>query len=216
MNELVSEFFYEAIRRIIPGLALIISCFRDQAQSCFHHHREFFASPIFFAICLIALAWPLGVLIETITYFIPVIINDFYLIKRFPNLCLTKFIATGSTRPLPPKKIVKETPLERDIRRQEYLHTVTKDMCRCLAGVCLLKCLFSLLSWCCSEFYGACPHLGGCCVISPFLGALPDLQDWWIYFLFALAFLFPWLGEHYEGHFRKKRQAYLLVQTEKD
>jgi hypothetical protein len=215
MNELVSEFFYEGIRRIIPGLALIITCFHSQAQNCFHNHREFFAAPIFFAVCLIALAWPLGILIDSLTYFIPVMINDLYLIKSHPKCWLTKFIAEASSRPTPPK-IERETSFQRDFRRQKYLVVVTKDMCRCLVGVCLFRYFLFLFFWIDAELFKACHHPCQCCVAGLDLCHFFIHRGNWIYLLLALAFLFPWVGEYWEIHFLKIRKAYLQVHEEKD
>jgi hypothetical protein len=196
MNDLASEFFFESIRRIIPGLALIIICFQRQAESCFHMHREFFASPIFFAVCIIALAWPLGILIDT-AIFLPFAVLFDLLIYCCRNCSVTRFMAkwyflSCQTPDSKPNRS-DETPYEREMRRQHYLGSMTKVMCRCMAGVCFFRVILYWFKLWISE----CP------------------KDWawtqsiWIrYLILGCCFFMVWYSNYHDQMFGNDRIVY--------
>jgi hypothetical protein len=163
MNDLVSEFFYEGIRRIISGLVIIILYWRKEAENVFQTHHEFF-SPILFGVCILAIAWLIGFLVEAAT-FVPFAIalrriqflsrlRWFFLgeevnsvnhqrFRRFFFGEEAKSVHNQSSQVEKPKESggnndnVRDKKLEREKRRQGYLNFAEKTMCRCLLFIFL-------------------------------------------------------------------------------
>jgi hypothetical protein len=189
MNDLASEFFFESIRRIIPGLALIIICFRQEAGQSFTFYNNFFASPIFFAVCIIALAWPVGVLIEAMTFFPFLLLFD-GLRWAMPNCWPAKyltwlyFVKMQRLKSNPHK--AKENRYEREMRRQAYLLSMTKVMCRCMVVVCLFR-LIMTCSWSISLLHSI----------------------WFQYPALAVCFAVTWFSNYWEDLFGAKREEYM-------
>jgi hypothetical protein len=73
MNDLVSEFFHEAVARIPAGLAVIVLFCGEQAANIFDVHPRFFASPSLFVVCVLAVAFVFGFVVDVITYY-PIVV----------------------------------------------------------------------------------------------------------------------------------------------
>ena len=83
MNGLVSEFFYEGIRRIIPGLVIVILYWHKEVENVFITHHDSF-SPILFSPCILVIVWFIGLVFESITYYSIAI-----LLKQLKDSCPT-------------------------------------------------------------------------------------------------------------------------------
>jgi hypothetical protein len=68
MNDLISEFFYDGIRRIIPGLVVIALYLHQEAANVLTVHKDF--SPVAFIACILLVAWLVGFLIEQVMFII--------------------------------------------------------------------------------------------------------------------------------------------------
>jgi hypothetical protein len=64
MNDLISEFFYEGIRRIIPGLVVIALYYHKEVVKVFDAHHDFFF--VMLNACILLIAWLIGFVIEQI------------------------------------------------------------------------------------------------------------------------------------------------------
>ena len=162
MNDLVSEYFYEGICRIIPGLAVILMYWRIEAMRVFYTHADFFTSPLLFIAAVLPVAWLVGLTIDTVVYF-PVarIICILRLLiclgRKRIKLRPVRWVLRSILKPL--KRFKKwlimpyrgdqeeegnqnpkgkgdqaptETALQRERRRQGYLITAEIIMSRCL------------------------------------------------------------------------------------
>ena len=63
MNDLISEFFYEGIRRIIPGLAVIALYYHKEVVKVLDAHHDI---SIVLFICIFTIAWLVGLVIEEV------------------------------------------------------------------------------------------------------------------------------------------------------
>jgi len=138
MNELIAEFFYEGIRRIIPGLIILVLYCHKEATNIFHAHQDFF-SPYLFSICILSIAWLIGFMVETLTFALVALP-----LKQFPTYCLSKFLLSIKDDPKLSAKTNKTPNLEldREIRRQIYLESAQQIMCRCLAIISFVSTLY--------------------------------------------------------------------------
>jgi ABC-type multidrug transport system permease subunit len=80
MNDLVSEFFYEGVRRITPGLTIIVLYWHTEVENVFHAHQCFF-SPYLFSACILVIAWLIGFVIDAA----PFALGVFFLRGLSPN-----------------------------------------------------------------------------------------------------------------------------------
>jgi len=69
MNNLISEFFYEGIRRIVPGLVVIAFYLGREPLRIFGIFQNDLPSYAIVA-CVLLLAWLIGIIIEQITSFV--------------------------------------------------------------------------------------------------------------------------------------------------
>ena len=161
MNDLASEFFYDAIARIPSGLLIIIMYWRKELENVYYTHRELFSSPVIFMVCLLGLAWLIGCVVEAIVYGLPVIL-----------ICLRRKLFRGLNKTFIAKfesnLLVKQDPIgcesnagdenfRREKRRQGYFAVALKIMARDLSVLllivgCHLPEPFSNLHWC--RWYG--------------------------------------------------------------
>jgi hypothetical protein len=146
MNDLASEFFYEGIRRIIPGLVIIVLFMRKEAEEVFHEHLDIF-SPYLFGACILGFAWLIGLLVETITSAngpVGWFLRPLLLRLKFPwcKGCMSFVLGEKTMGEMSPtivhkKGISKE--LARESRRQYYYFGATIIMCRCLCPIFFLS-----------------------------------------------------------------------------
>jgi uncharacterized membrane protein len=125
---LISEFFFEGIRRIIPGLILIILYWHKEAENVFHNHADFF-SPYLFSVAVIVIAWLIGFTVEMLTYW--TVAPPLKMLSRYnKRICkiLDHLMNWGQNSDL------QETDpiLKLELRRQRYLYETEKIMSRCL------------------------------------------------------------------------------------
>ena len=67
MNDLISEFFYEGIRRIIPGLVVIALYYHKEVVKVLDAHLDAhqYMSIVLF-VCILTIAWLVGLVIEEV------------------------------------------------------------------------------------------------------------------------------------------------------
>jgi hypothetical protein len=156
---LISEFFYEAIRRIIPGLVIIFLYRRHEVENIFHTHQDFF-SPYLFGVCVLAAAWLIGILIETTTSsngpiglvikFVRYFVNSSFNIGQTRGIYQIFLSFLDSLlRPSPNSESHEhlstrvEVNLARELSRINYAFGSTIIMCRCLWIIFLFS-IFSI------------------------------------------------------------------------
>lgn len=132
MNDLIYEFFYEGIRRIIPGLVVMALYFHQEVVKVFDAHLDF--SQVMLNACILLIAWVVGVVIEQIMA-IPCA-----LLWKIPcrECCLSSFqtwlrAQQGQNAKAHPDHETKKSAREKHEKRREgYLHFAAKTMCRSL------------------------------------------------------------------------------------
>lgn len=134
MNELVSEFFYDGIRRIIPGLLIIILYWHDEAVTVFKQHKHF-SSPAF-AACLLLVAWLAGFVVEHLGH-IPFALALRSMRKEIVK-AVRKWWHGEQPLPIPSEKEAK------DYRRYGTLIFAEKTMCRSMSWIFLWALISSL------------------------------------------------------------------------
>ena len=161
MNELISEFFYEGIRRIIPGLIVIALYWHTEAERSFGAHK-YFASGIVFVACVLWVAWLIGFVIGQVT----VILGTSFLprIDRWLDR-FVKFPGVGPNRTTKSphvesegksKKVVLEE--NREKRRYRLLCVAEKEMSRSLIAIFVFASFKPPESF--SNFYWEHPYYG--------------------------------------------------------
>ncbi len=131
MNELISEFFYEGIRRIVPGFFVIALYYHKEVVTAFDAHHAFFF--VMLNACILLIAWVIGFMIEQImniplAFLAAVLKNEFGL----------KYVDKQTNQSLKPDK-----DHEREKRRQHYLRFAEKILCRSLWPIFLFAVFFA-------------------------------------------------------------------------
>jgi len=169
MNDLISEFFYEGIRRIVPGIAVIALYFHQEVVKLFEAHHLLFFVTLNAAILLIA--WLVGFMVEQIMAFFSAI--GWILGGERSLRKIRKWLQNGQSQ----KSESRSKPApdndehKRELRRQGYLYFAEKTMCRSLWPIFLVSGIHPPESF--SNFPNVVPHL--------------------IYWILASVFLASWL-----------------------
>jgi hypothetical protein len=158
MNDLISEFFYDAISRIPPGLLVVVLYWHKTAEYTFYAHRDFFPSPSMFIACIVGIAWLIGIIVEHMT-FIP-----YLLIKLASDYRAKNNRSKKSCDKLPNQEKHQEVKPDFARRQNEFRNAVTV-MIRGLCGVFLVACFYKP-----SESFGTFAwdwrfYVGGCLLI---------------------------------------------------
>lgn len=140
MNGLISEFFFEGIRRIIPGLVLIALCFHKEVVTIFEMHHDLFL--VMLNAGVLVMAWVIGFTVEQLTAIVVAIA-----FKICKGECVLRKIRgllgimqqpetkSESMRPQPAPEEIKH---KREMRRHHYLYFAGKTMCRSLFAIFLI------------------------------------------------------------------------------
>lgn len=144
--DLLSEFFYEVIRRIIPGLAVVVLYWHKEALTAFNRQHEALLIIVFVA-CVLTVAWVIGFAIEQLMFLIlsnffwpfmgewalPVIRKCFKVVLRQPSFGDQYYRGGG-----------RDPSFEREERRFDALLFAEKIMSRSLWGVFGFTCFKSV------------------------------------------------------------------------
>lgn len=176
MNDLISEFFYDGIRRIIPGVVVIALYFHHEVVSVLRAYHDI--SVVIVSVCLLMVAWVLGFVIEEIMSFVAHIFWKYggewcfwavhaLLFKRKKQgeaglngknsirqwfLQHKKDAKTADQNSEQRLASMTDKSLKRDIRRLKCLTFAEREMSRSLFGIFLVACCvapkpFSVFPW---------------------------------------------------------------------
>jgi hypothetical protein len=125
-NNLLSEFFYEGIRRIIPGLVVVILYWHTEAVTVFRTHH-LYLHPYLFIACILVIAWLFGFIVEApmfgfFRFFLRCVGRN-----KYTKCNLTKFLCWFHM--LENSEVSKHT---QEMQRRIYFDAASKTMCRCL------------------------------------------------------------------------------------
>ena len=136
MNDLASEFFYEGVAHLPPGLLIIVLYWRIETENVFHTHPDLFPSPLLFIACVLAIAWLVGLMVEAIIY-VP---TGFVLSRKYPCCKLWNKQKDGLDT-------TANSVLNREKRRQFYFKVARIIMCRDLSVIFLYAWLTEFIPW---------------------------------------------------------------------
>lgn len=144
MNDLASEFFYNGIAHIPPGLLIIVLYWRTETENIFHTHRDFFSSPLLFIACVLAITWFVGLMVEAIIL-VPI---AYALVQLSPHCKLASWLLKHLQSQTTAEDVEgKGKELKREKRRQGYFRSALTTMCRNLGVIFSFAWLASLFAW---------------------------------------------------------------------
>ncbi len=134
-SNLITEFFYDGISRLVPGLIVVAIYGHRLIETAFCKMN---GASAMLSICVFLAAWLVGALIEMLT-FVPFefMLTNFQL--RFPR---NNFLLNLKKEHLPIRVLViknaEDKPYERQLRRQVYKLFAETRMFRCLFFISVL------------------------------------------------------------------------------
>jgi hypothetical protein len=141
VNEVISEFFYDGIRRILPGLLVLGLYANQQVARLFNDFKEF---SVFLAIILVAAAWLIGIFIEFLT-FPPVLpFWNSRPVQRFLSACPIFEPLLPQDNGKDPLDLLEESIAKLDLetkrlkRREIYKNQAEMILFRCCSGIFLV------------------------------------------------------------------------------
>ena len=142
---LVSEFFYEGIRRIVPGLIYIALFWRQEAARLFAHHIGQKEYPFVFSACILVMSWLFGFATEQILNSACVLIGRTEVGKNLLSRIRIEEDSPPSKENKDHKIVLppwwsrpdnpKDPDLPKEMRRLVHLITAEKIMSRSLSAI---------------------------------------------------------------------------------